>query len=157
MPAFIYILIGFIACCALTPGESPPERLSLKEKTEQATLVVVGTMSIPAQTHGKDRVVAIKVENVLFTSHEVTKTLEFSYRRSSLSDPGVYSHSGTLIKSNTKCIFFLTSDGGTNSSSNLMTRAVGPFAYAHDAIEVLDTNKLREVTAMTMLQSRSSN
>ena len=132
-------------------------KMTLEQRVNQATLVVLGTLEPPASWSGRKRIGGtVTVHQILFGSLGTNRTIHIDYRRSDWMDPWVFSRTWPLPTTNSRCIFFLTSAGVAGSSAMKdLLRPVGPSGYIHDGLELVDAKTLKQTKELIERRRKS--
>src|SRR5207244_55777 len=120
-------------------------RMSLSERVSNSTLVAVGKLGLSTSMGGRITTASVKVEEVLFGSFPTNKTLFVSSKGTAWLIPEIVSRTSPPRRGS-RWIFFLTDkDIKQGDGTNYFTRAVGPYMYAHDGLELAAEETLKQV------------
>jgi hypothetical protein len=139
------VFVIAVASLAVFSEELPLEaRMSLEERVAQAKLIVAGRFG-PRGIMGKHMDTSVRVEQVWFGAVPTNKSLFVSYTSTRWLIPEVASRTH-LPKPGSRWIFFLTDEGVKQpAGTNYYTRAVGPYRYAHDGLELATEDMVKHV------------
>ena len=146
--------IPMIVCLSFAALAGDPPRMSLSNRVEQATLVVVGKLAGP-YTMGHACTVWFAVDETLFGSVPTNRTLRIDFRLSSLLIPEIASKTGPAPRGS-RWIVFLTDQGLEQTEKTIYrTRAVGPYGYAHDGFELANDGTIKQVRGLIEWKKRN--
>ena len=143
-PIFILLFASLIAIAG-EPRLEP--QMSLEERVVQARLIVIGKLGPPGDT-GRHVTTSLRVEQTLFGSVPTNKTLFVSYQSTRRLTPEITSLTH-VPKRGSRWIFFLTDEEVKQPpGTNYFTRAIGPYRYAHDGLELATEEVVKQVQGL---------
>ena len=121
--------------------------MSLDERVVQARLIVIGKLGPPGIA-GRHVTTSVRVEQTLFGSVPTNKTLFVSYQSTRRLNPEIMSRTH-VPKRGSRWIFFLTDEQVNQPlGTNYFARAIGPYRYAHDGLELATEEVVKQVNGL---------
>src|ERR1041384_600284 len=137
-------IILFASLIAMADEPRLEPQMSIEERVIQARLIVIGKLETWGII-GRQVTTSVRVEQTLFGSVPTNKSLFVSYSCTYRLIPEIMSRTH-VPKKGARWIFFLTDEEvKQRPGTNYFTRAIGPYRYAHDGLELATEEVVKQV------------